>query len=306
MQALIHNKFIKLFFFGNYFYGLCAVALSIESALQQYYPLNGLLYYILAFSATVVYYTKAYILTEVSEDLSNIRSSWYASNRRMMQLNQVFFLVIILFCGSIFLMMRWKNILDLNLMEWTLMLIFPLVSTLYYGVNSRFFGKISLRNIGWLKPFIIGFTWAGLVNIYPALYYCLDHNLHYDPTWVGGFLFIKNFMFITVLCILFDIKDYAMDYNMQLKTLVVKLGLRRTIFYLILPLCFIGLGSFLLFAFARDFSILKILINTIPFILIITVSHSMSARRSIFYYLIIIDGLMLVKALCGIIAMTFF
>lgn len=113
-------------------------------------------------------------------------------------------------------------------------------------------------------------------------------------------------MYITLLCILFDIKDYAMDYNKDLKTVVVKLGLRRTIFYFIIPLCFIGLGSFLVYAYSQHFSLMKILINTIPFILIITVAYSMYSRRSIFYYLIIIDGLMLLKAACGITSMVFF
>jgi len=242
----------------------------------------------------------------VSDDIANIRSMWYARNKRFMMGNQLFFLLVALFCGGIFLIKRWESILALNGMEWFLLLIFPLVSTFYYGVDSKVFGKINLRNVGWLKPFIIGFTWAGLANIYPILYSCIDNGQHYHPTLVGGFLFLKNFMFITILCIMFDIKDYAMDYNAQLKTVVVKLGLRRTIFYFIIPLCFIGLGSFLIYAMAQHFSTLKILINTIPFILIITVAYSMYSRRSIFYYLIIIDGLMLVKALCGITAMTFF
>ena len=306
MARLSTNKYIKLFFFGNYFYGVCAVALSIEGALQQHYPLNSLLYYVLAFSSTIVYYTNAYILTEVSDDIANIRSMWYARNKSFMQANQLFFFLVTLLCGGFFLIQRWDNFITLHLSEWALMFIFPLVSTLYYGVDSKLFGKINLRNIGWLKPFIIGFTWAGLANVYPALYYCIDTGVHYDPTWIGAFLFIKNFMFITILCIMFDIKDYAMDYNAQLKTVVVKLGLRRTIFYFIIPLSLIGLGSFLGYAFFRHFSIPKILINTIPFILIITVAYSMYSRRSIFYYLIIIDGLMLVKALCGITAMVFF
>ncbi len=305
MPKLSTNKFIKLFFFGNYFYGVCAIALSIEGALQQHYPLNDLLYYALAFASTIVYYTNAYIMTEVSDDIANIRSMWYARNKRFMQANQLFFLLVTLFCGGIFLIKRWENILALNGMEWFLMLIFPVVSTFYYGVDSVL-GKVNLRNVGWLKPFIIGFTWAGLANVYPVLYNCIDNGVHYHPTLVGAFLFLKNFMFITILCIMFDIKDYAMDYNAQLKTVVVKLGLRRTIFYFIIPLCFIGLGSFLVYAVSHHFSTLKILINTLPFILIITVAYSMYSRRSIFYYLIIIDGLMLVKALCGITAMTFF
>lgn len=306
MPSSPYKSFIKLFFFGNYFYGVCAVALSIESALQQYYPLNDLLYYILSFCATVVYYTQAYIVTEVPEKVPNTRAAWYARNNTFMRRNQLFFIFILIISGSYFLANHWQNILHLDLMECGLIAVFPLVSALYYGVESRLFGKINLRNIGWLKPFIIGFTWAGLVNVYPAIYYCINHGIHFEPTLVAGFLFIKNFMFITLLCILFDIKDYAMDYNMQLKTLVVKLGLRKTIFYFIIPLCLIGLSSFWMYALSRHFSALKIIVNTLPFLLIIAVAYSMHIRRSIFYYLIIIDGLMLVKAICGITAMLFF
>ncbi|WP_317899915.1 hypothetical protein [Aurantibacillus circumpalustris] len=306
MSRLSTNKYIKLFFFGNYFYAVCAVALSIEASLQQHYPLNNLLYYILAFSSTIVFYTNAYILTEVSDDIANIRSMWYARNKKFMQINQVFFFLITLLCAGLFLIRNFENFLVMNSVEWFLLFIFPISSGLYYGVDNKVLGKRNLRNVGWLKPFIIGFTWAGLVNIYPVLYSCIEDGTHFHPTFVGAFLFLKNFMFITILCILFDIKDYAMDYNAQLKTLVVKLGLRRTIFYFIIPLCFVGLGSFLIYAFLLHFSILKMLINTIPFVLIITVAYSMHSRRSIFYYLIIIDGLMLVKALCGITAMKLF
>ena len=306
MTKLKHNKLIKLIFFGNYFYGICAVALSIEATLQQRYPLNGLLYFVLAFSSTLVYYSKAYIMTEVSDDLANLRSMWYARNKRLMRNTQLFFLIVMLLNGAYFLIQRWENILSMKVAEWVLVLVFPLVSAFYYGVDNKYFGNRNLRNIGWLKPFIIGFTWAGLVTVYPILFYCIDHGVHYQTSLIAFFLFIKNFMYITMLCILFDIKDYAMDYNQDLKTLVVKLGLRRTIFYFIIPLCLIGLASFIVYALINQFSTLKILINTIPFILTIAVAYSMHSRRSIFYYLIIIDGLMLLKAICGIIAMTYF
>lgn len=245
-------------------------------------------------------------MTEVSDDIANLRSMWYARNKTLMWRTQLVFLIILATAGGCFLLRRWENIIAMNSPEWFLVVIFPIVSALYYGVNDKYLGSHNLRNVGWLKPFIIGFTWAGIANVYPVLFYCIDHGIHYHPNLASGFLFVKNFMFITILCILFDIKDYAMDYNAQLKTVVVKLGLRRTIFYFIIPLCFIGLGSFIAYALSQHFSTLKILINTIPFILIITVAYSMYSRRSIFYYLIVIDGLMLVKALCGITAMILF
>jgi hypothetical protein len=306
LGKLKHNKLIKLIFFGNYFYGICAIALSIEGSLQQRYPVPSALFFVLAFSSTVLFYSKAYIMTEVSDDIANLRSMWYARNKVLMNRTQLAFVVIFFVSAAYFVFTRWHSILSLNIWEWVLITIFPVVAGLYYGVSDKVFGTHSLRNIGWLKPFIIGFTWAGIANVYPILFYCIDNGLHYSPTLASGFLFLKNFMYITLLCILFDIKDYAMDYNAELKTVVVKLGLRRTIFYFIIPLCVVGLTSFLIYALSQHFSTMKIMINTIPFLLIITVAYSMYSRRSIFYYLIIIDGLMLVKAICGTTAMLFF
>jgi hypothetical protein len=66
----------------------------------------------------------------------------------------------------------------------------------------------------------------------------------------------------------------------------------------------VGLGTFIMYAMLRDFPLLRILINTIPFILLIIVAYSMHRRKSILYYLAIIDGLMLAKAVCGTIGIS--
>lgn len=305
MRLPSNNALIKFIFFGNYFYGLCAIGLSIEASLQQIYPLNSLLYYSIVFCATVLYYTKAYI-TEVSSDKHNKRSNWYVANKKLVFYTQVLFTLVTAVCATVFLSKHFFQIRHLSTLNWLLIFIFPATAALYYGINSKTTGKLNLRNTGWLKPFVIGFAWAGLVTVYPVLFYCVENGLTFEPTLVGAFLFIKNFMFVTVLCIMFDIKDYAVDYNHELKTFVVKMGLRKTIFYIIIPLCIIGLSSFVLYAVARNFQSMKILINTIPFICLILVAYSLHRRKPILYYLIIIDGLMLVKAICGITAMTFF
>jgi 4-hydroxybenzoate polyprenyltransferase len=99
---------------------------------------------------------------------------------------------------------------------------------------------------------------------------------------------------------MFDIKDYAADHNKQLKTFVVQVGLRKTIFTILIPLTLIGLASFIVFAIATHFPLQRILINIIPFIALIVVAYSLHERKKILYYLAVIDGLMLVKAACGI------
>ena len=300
----VNKPIIAYIFFSNYFYGLCAVALSIEASLQQRIPLNSLSFYIFIFAVTALYYTKAYI-TEKRKNKGNPRSDWYWENRNFVTGSQIFLTTIVVIYAAVVGLKHFGFILHLPLVNWVLMLVFPFAAALYYGVNHRRFGKLNLRNIGWLKPFLIGFVWAGLVNIYPMMFFDIEHELDYVPDIIGILLFIKNFMFVAVLCIMFDIKDYAADHNLQLKTFVVKAGLRKTIFMILIPLCLLGLSSFILFGIIRHFSLLKIGLNVIPFLLLIMVAYSLHKRKSIFYYLIVIDGLMLIKAICGITAMTF-
>jgi len=296
---------LKLIFFGNYFYGLCAVALSIEATLQQQYELQNVTYYIVVFALTTWYYTKAYI-TERMRFTANQRTNWYIENKMFVKRSQAVMLISSVVMIFTFLHYHLQDFFALTIQQWIMILIFPITAALYYGVNHKSFGQYNIRSIGWLKPFIVGFTWAGITTVYPVLYYKLIYHVEGSLTSIDWFLFIKNFMFVTVLCIMFDIKDYAADYNHDLKTFVVKNGLRKTIFYIIIPLSIAGLGSFLMFAIARDFSLMKMLLNTIPFVLMILLAYSLQKRKSILYYLGLVDGLMLVKAVCGTIAMLYF
>ncbi len=298
------NGFIRAILFGNYFYGCCAVALSVEATLQQQYPLNPPQYYLLLFCVTVVYYTHAYIAEPAQSDGANKRTAWYSRHRRFVRYSQLSLTVIALVSAAALLVPLWQNILQMQVHQWIILLIFPLVAGLYYGSVLPGSGAYNLRKLGWIKPFVIGFVWAGAVTWHPVIFHDLQNNLHSNPGLVGFLLFIKNFMFITMLCIMFDIKDYAADHNQHLKTLVVQLGLRHTLFYVLIPLTAVGLGTFVLYGVLRHFPVLRILINTIPFVLLIIVAYSLHRRKSILYYLAIIDGLMLVKAVCGTIGIT--
>lgn len=296
---------VRSFFFGNYFYGICAVTLAIEANLQQGYPLNPFYFYVLIFCATVWFYTLAYI-SDAKTIGANERTIWYGNNARLVTWSQRLLLATLTIV-ALFTIARLKEKLAfITPVQCLLMLLFPLAGSLYYGVSYKTEHRINLRKVGWLKPFVIGFTWAGIVNVYPVIFYGITHHTE-TPVHVMNFLlFFKNFMFISVLCIMFDIKDYASDANRQVKTFVVKQGLRRTIFYILLPLSIAGLGSFLLWGYFNHFSAMKMLLNTIPFLCMIMMAYSMHKRKSILHYLILIDGLMLLKAICGSAAMIYF
>src|SRR5690606_29002381 len=106
---------------------------------------------------------KAYLTTETSPNASNLRSAWYGRNRRMMLWVQYALAAIFLAGGLVVLPKAWPGLVEMHALEWILLFVFPLASVVYYGftVGDK---SYNIRTIGWLKPFVIGFTWAGLVN----------------------------------------------------------------------------------------------------------------------------------------------
>lgn len=293
------RKLINGFFLGNYFYGVCAVALTIEATVQQEYPLNSILYFILVFTLTVWYYTLAY-LNDKPGFSKNERTRWYTRNKRFVFYSQLILILIIVTVISILIYYHYQQFTTVSLNQLLLFIPFPLVAIAYYGISGM--RNFNLRKIGWLKPFVIGFCWAGLTTVYPLLYYNIIHN---QELWIGvgtKWLFIKNFMFVSVLCILFDIKDYASDANQNIKTFVVHKGLGYTIFNIVIPLSIAGLISLLIFSYMNNFSLTRIILNSLPFFVLVEVAYSLQKRKSILFYLCIIDGLMLFKAVCGILA----
>jgi hypothetical protein len=298
------QKLSESLFFSNYFYGICAVGLSVEACLQQRIRINSFSYFVMVFFITVLYYSYPYIRKTLVQT-NNPRTNWYTRYYDMMRWNQIIITIILAVLFFMFCVQFGKPLLNTAAAHWPLIFVFPVVACLYYGANFLC-KKYSLRKIGWLKPFVIGFAWAGLVTVYPAFFYNITNRVGYQFSWVGTLLFTKNFMFISVLCIMFDIKDYTVDYVARLKTFVVNLGLHRTIFYIVLPLSAAGLASFVLYAATHQFNPVKLLLNVIPFLLLIAVAWSLRKRRSLLYYLCIVDGLMLAKAVFGCLAMKYF
>jgi len=295
------NKITNILFYGNYFYGLCAVGLAIEAGLQQHYPLNHPLLYVILFCSTIVYYTIPY--REEKEGLIvNSRSLWYKRNVQLVKYTQLLFSAIAVVCIGIYTQKYWQEILQLGIIEWLLLFTFPLMGVMYYGIDN----KSNLRKIGLLKPFIIGFIWAGLVTTYPIIFSRIENHINPPFEWMNFWLFVKNTMYVGVLCIMFDIKDYADDHRQKLNTIIVKTGLRKTLFYVLLPLIIMGLIAFIYYGVAHQFHIGKIVLNSIPFVLLLWVAYSLRIRRNILYYLVVVDGLMLVKAICGSLAMLYF
>jgi hypothetical protein len=295
------KKIVENLFFGNYFYGFCVLALCLEATLQQNIPFLHPYFYIILFFTTIVYYTKAYIHLNDANSL-NDRTKWYYKNASILKFTQYVYIILMVVLSILYLHYLGDKLIRPIIL---IPCIFPLAALLYYGLSTKGIAKNNLRNAGWLKPIIIGFTWAGVVTVFPLIMYWIESNSKASFDIMYVLLFLKNTMFVISLAILFDIKDYATDYNKEIKTFVVKYGLRFTIFYILIPLSIIGFGSFICVSILKNFSVLKIVFNTIPFVALFAIIYSMKKRRSILYYLVIIDGLLLLKGISGALGMCF-
>ena len=303
-QAML-SKLIKFIFFGNYFIGIIALALTLETACQLRIPFCSWPFYSLLFCGTIMYYTYAYIGWGKPGKPTNPRTKWYIEHGSFVLYSQWTLLIACISLGCLLLIKNYQGLLHRPWQFWLVPIITVFAAIAYYGLLPKSFIHFNLRNTGWLKAFVIGFVWACTVSLLPIAMLQLERSeFSINPVLVIWF-FVKNWMFCTVNAIMFDLKDYADDSNRQLKTFVVRFGLRKTIFYILVPLLMIGMFSVLLFTHFRNFTIVPVLINLVPFVLLLLVAYALQKRKAILYYLIVIDGLLLIKAFCGIVAMHF-
>ena len=290
---------IESFFFSNYFVGILAVALSLETSFQLALPFNFISWYILLFSGVVVYYTYAYISAKYRPFAENPRTHWYMYHRRAIKISQA--ILTIIFLGNAFVYLRQfgEFLESLHWSAWAILSGTLLAAASYYGKLPF----LNLRSSGWTKPLTIGLCWSASVSLLPLVSLQLESGGYSNIPWLlAGWLFVKNWMFCSVNAILFDIKDYADDSNTKVKTFVVRYGARFTIMFILLPMILLGVLSFLLFSYYQHFKIYQVAINLIPFILTLCIALSMHKARPILYYLVVIDGMLFVKAICGITA----
>jgi 4-hydroxybenzoate polyprenyltransferase len=233
------------------------------------------------------------------------RTLWYRHNLAGIRLIITFTLWLV---AAFLIYLLWKNRLALisyTLLHWALILVFPAIAALYtFKIPGLYFKKI--RQIGWLKPFIVGLTWSGWVTVYPVLVWQAQRGyINKSSARLSWLFWLQNFLFISILAIIFDIKDYRNDVRFQLKTYPATLGVRNTFWYVVYPVTIVNIIIFLLFQFQHDFSVWQTVVQSIPYLLLVWVLLTYRKTRSVLYYLVAIDGLMFLKAICGIISITF-
>lgn len=300
----LHQKIAaagEAFLFSNLFYGLAAVLLAIEHQMVMQLPLLSTAFYVALGAGTTVFYLYSYTY-DLHPLPTNKRAFFLQRNRRLLGYLALALIVIALAAATVFYLslpaipagQAWVIVPGL--------LVFPMLGLLYYGISFPGVFTVRLRSLGWLKPFVIAAVWMGCTNIVPWLLSGWQAGKVAAPAHPMLFWWLHNWMYITVLCIIFDIKDYEADHNQQLKTFVVRHGIEHTLYQVVYPLIGAGITALLMMGITEGYSPEAIAALLLPLALLGWVSSHLQQPRSISFYLLVIDGLMPIKAFAGMLA----
>ncbi len=285
------QKLLRFILFSNLFYCLCVIALIRESAVVLSLPQLPFLFYLFVSSALVLFYNHTYYVHATVQ--GNIRSQWFFQHQPNIKLVQIILSIFILSCSFYWAVLYYHQWLRLPLICYLLLFVGLLFLFFYY--NGFWNLRTSWRKYALLKPIMIGYTWTVAVSLLPVIFaqvYAGQVVVLSNKFYAH---FVSNVLFIATLAIMFDIKDYEDDYNKAFKSIVVKFGVSNTIYKLIIPL-FIAMFLFHAIYFTSG----QFLLHCSLYSLCIAIAVSLLRKQSIVFYLFIVDGLMVMKALSSL------
>lgn len=230
------------------------------------------------FCATLLSYNLQRILNRTGKSNHSIRLQWINVHRKQLWL--------ISGMATIFLLM---NISMLSHRQLILCILLFVLTTLYYLPG------IAFRKYGILKPMLVALVWTNVTVVLPLM----DQA---DTTFLL-LLSIHRFLFICLLAIIFDARDVEPDSQDKIITLPVQLGLKKTkkLLYLLCMILIAYTQCLLLYDILMFHHYIVMQVSAIAAIAIV---YKLSEKNSEFYYLFLVDGLILFQALALIISTT--
>ena len=275
------KKIIDVILYGCIFISFCGVALCIETALLLHIRLQSFTFYLFVFGATLLQYNLHYLFKKNVIANSN-RVTWSAQNKKTYYL--------LIFSGVLFILI---SLFGFRLHHFIILSIFGCISVLYSFPFLPFPHKKRIKDFGLLKIITLALLWTLVTVWFPA-----EQINILDPSYL--LIFIRRFIFIFILCLLFDIRDTEIDRLEKISTISVKIGAKKSYWLCYILLAVFAILSLLEFVFVKDIFVLTaMLISALATIIIIEVSKKNNAD---FIYLFCIDGMMILQALLVMIA----
>ena len=269
-KRLISNPIFKLLVYTNIFISLCASSqvffMYVVFAIPLNYDNNA--YIAFVFLSTFLQYNmqRGYLISQ--NNLNTDRSLWLIKYKKALFFGIAISLVSVLFLCN-----------NLSFLSIIILVSAEVISTLYY------LPPFNLRKHGYIKPFLISAIWIISCTVVPLIENKILSTHH-------CFFIISQFLFIAVLCILFDLKDIATDLSQGVNTYANNFGAEKTkmictILILLSGCCFFAFTQNAFFIVAMIFILLTTLL---------TVLMSKKERHP-FYFYIWVDGLLLLQGI---------
>ncbi len=273
-------NFVSLIINSNVFIAFAALALTISTQIQLNFGPEWHPYLFIIFFATLFEYNLHRLITVlISKDaLHSLKHEWVLDNK-------------LKFYGFVLFSLLGFTVSAI-LAEIKVLEVFALIAllTIFYSlpVGNRSKKLFRLREIPYLKLFVIAFVWSTTTILLPVI-----HARQEVDNVEVLLMLVERFLFILAITIPFDIRDLDVDQSVGFRTIPIRIGERKSLllsYFLLLIFISISVGHYLLFA--------KVLTASALFIsgLITTyVLSSAKLRESKWYYYGILDGMMIVQ-----------
>lgn len=272
-------KWLRFILSHSIFIAICAVALCFQTALLLHIPLP-FAFYAFVFFSTVSSYNFYWLLSGYS--LSN-RSLYLHLKRQLSNL-----LVFTFSCAGLLISISGIQHLLPEIGV-------AILLTLLYALPLLPF-KLSVlaRKSGVVKTMLLAFSWA-FITVYLPYQYAPDGN-----RYIMLLLLVNRFLFMLMLCIIFDARDTSVDKIRGLQSLTTLLS-AKTVQQIMLVI---------FTAYLINGIVLRIYYQEIAQIAALLVSGGVTAivyvlslkKQGYFFYYFIVDGLMLFSALAAYVA----
>lgn len=282
------NKFIEHFYFSYLAYGFYAALLSYEASLFLLNtPLNGWLLFLTGL-LTTLYYGISYLYSTINQQTERI-IWWHKYKKRILLLYCFIGIAAILVGRIVFIDQNWPK----QPRFWIIVSFTAVLSVLYYGWPKT---KLNIRRWAIWKPFVIGLIWSCVTVIIPTLFFDKEQLNSTTLLWS-----LQQLLFITLLAIVFDIKDSSKDAEEGLNTFIIRLGFDRLKTRILYPLLVIScIATLLSFYPFLESQLNLIFLPFVPYIAALLLIKRIHEQKPVLYYLAWVDGLLLVKAASGI------
>jgi hypothetical protein len=272
-------RWLRFILSHSIFIAICAVALCFQTALLLHIPLT-FTFYAFVFFSTVSSYNFYWLLSGYS--LSD--RSLYLHLKRQLSNLLVF---TVSSAGLIISIYHLPHLLpEIGV---------AVMLTLLYALPLLPFRlSVLARKAGVAKTMLLAFSWA-FITVYLPYQYAPDGN-----RYIMLLLLINRFLFMLMLCIIFDARDTSVDKIRGLQSLTTLLSAKTVQQIMLLIFTAYLINGIVLRMYYQEIAQIAALLVSGGFTAVVYILSL--KKRSYFFYYFIVDGLMLFSALAAYVA----